>query len=77
MSTEPELPPTGEQIHMPEPSLLPLLLTIGITVLLIGVTGSPILLVSGTVLTVIVLARWIVDARREYRHLPAHHGDGH
>ena len=33
---DPEVPPTGEEIHLPGPSIQPLLLTIGITVALVG-----------------------------------------
>ena len=35
---DPEVPPAGEEIHLPGPSLQPLLLTVGITIALIGVT---------------------------------------
>lgn len=72
-----QLPPVGEEIHLPGGSIQPLLLTIGITIALIGVTFSIVLVILGGVLTVWTLARWIADARREMAALPAHHGDGH
>ena len=43
LMSEPErgsVPPAGEEIHLPGPSLQPLLLTVGVTMLLIGVTTS-------------------------------------
>jgi hypothetical protein len=78
MSTEESnVPPAGEDIHLPGSSIQPLLLTVGITLALIGVTWKWWALVGGLVLTVVVLAFWIRDAMREYRHLPLEHGDGH
>jgi hypothetical protein len=69
------VPPAGEDIHIPGPSAQPLLLAIGITVFLLGLTISWILLVLGGVLTVAVLAGWIAGAVREFDELPAdHHG---
>ena len=72
---ETPVPPTGEEIHLPEGSLHPLLLTVGVTAALVGVTTWPALLIAGLVLTVGVLYAWIRDARAEMASLPAHHGD--
>ena len=71
MSTlEPDPPPAGEEIHLPGPSLQPILLAFGITLALVGVTLGMFLLVSGLILTVWVTIRWIADTRREMRALP-------
>ena len=67
-------PPVGEEIHMPEPSLIPILNAFGLTVALIGVTSSMVVLIAGTILFVITLVLWIRDARREFASLPAEHG---
>ncbi|HWT93595.1 MAG TPA: hypothetical protein VN238_11395 [Solirubrobacteraceae bacterium] len=67
------VPPAGEEIHLPPGSAQPLLLTIGVTLSLLGITISPIILVTGIVLTVWVLFVWIRDAVHEYRHLPLEH----
>ena len=67
---EPDVPPAGEEIHLPEPSILPMLLAVGITIALVGVTISPILIVIGVGLSVPVLYKWIRSARAEFRHLP-------
>jgi hypothetical protein len=66
-------PPVGEEIHMPGPSLQPLLLTVGVTMILLGVTSGTFLLVAGAVLTLGTLFVWIRDARREFEHLPSEH----
>ena len=63
-------PPAGEEIHIPGPSLQPVLLAFGITLALLGVTLGNFVLVSGLVLTVWVIARWVADTRREMSHLP-------
>lgn len=71
MSTlEPETPPPGEHIHLPGPSLQPILLAFGITIALVGVTLGKFLLISGLILTIWVMIRWISDTRREMRALP-------
>ena len=71
MSTlEPETPPPGEHIHLPGPSLQPILMALGITLALVGVTLGRFLLVSGLILTVWVTIRWIADTRREMAALP-------
>ena len=67
------VPPAGEELHIPSGSIHPLLLTLGITTALLGVTISTILLVAGLVLTAGVLFTWIRDARREYEELPLDH----
>jgi hypothetical protein len=74
---DPEIPPVGEEIHLPVGSLQPLLLTVGITVALIGVTTSIVLVIAGSLLALWTLIRWIADARREMAELPVHHGEHH
>ena len=68
--SETEAPPVGEEIHLPGPSLQPLLLAFGITLTLVGVTLGRFLLISGLVLTVWVIVRWVADTRREMGELP-------
>jgi hypothetical protein len=67
---EPDTPPAGEEIHLPGASLQPVLLAFGITIALVGVTLGNFLLISGLILTVAVIIRWISDTRREMRALP-------
>ncbi len=67
---EPDTPPAGEHIHLPGPSLQPVLLALGLTLVLVGVTLGRLLLVAGLVLSVWVTVRWIADTRREMRALP-------
>ena len=67
---DPEIPPTGEEIHLPGPSLLPLLTAVGITLALVGVTTYIEVTIAGVILTVVCVLRWIGDTRREIDELP-------
>ena len=69
-SIDPEIPPTGEEIHLPGPSIDPLLLTVGITAALIGVTTSIVLVIAGILLSLVVTVRWIRSAREDIDELP-------
>jgi hypothetical protein len=67
---DPEIPPAGEQVHLPGPSLVPFLTAIGVTMLLIGITISLILVIAGGLLTVGCVIRWIRDTHRDIDELP-------
>jgi hypothetical protein len=71
-----EAPPTGEEVHLPGPSILPILTAVGITLALIGITTFIEFSVIGVLLTVGCLWRWIKDTRHEVDELPldAHEG---
>ncbi len=66
-------PPAGEEIHLPGPSLQPLMLTVGVTVLLVGVTTAIWMVIAGGIIVLVTLYLWIRDARREFEHLPSEH----
>ena len=68
-----EAPPVGEQIHMPAPSILPILNAIGLAVAIIGITISPLMIVVGLALFVVTAIVWIRDSRREFQELPLDH----
>jgi hypothetical protein len=67
---DPQVPPVGEEIHLPEPSILPLLSTVGVTLAVVGITISLIFVIAGSLLTVVCVARWIANTRREVDELP-------
>jgi hypothetical protein len=70
---EPDVPPVGEEIHLPGPSILPLLTAIGVTLALIGVTTFIEFTVVGVILTLGCIWRWVKDTRREVNELPLDH----
>ena len=67
------VPPAGEELHIPGPSVHPLLLTIGVTVALLGITIQWWMCIAGGVLALAVLVAWIRGAGDEFAHLPAEH----
>jgi hypothetical protein len=67
---DPEVPPVGEEIHLPGPSILPVLTAVGITLALVGITTFPELTVIGAVLTLWCIVRWIKDTHGEVDELP-------
>jgi hypothetical protein len=67
---DPEIPPAGEEIHLPGPSILPLLTAVGITLALVGVTTFIELTVIGVLLTLYAVGRWIKETRHEIDELP-------
>ena len=70
---DPEIPPVGEEIHLPGASIQPFLLTIGITCFIVGLTWKTWLLILGAALAIVVIGFWIRDARRELDSLPVEH----
>jgi hypothetical protein len=73
---DPPVPPVGEEIHLPGPSLQPVLLAFGITLALLGVTMGRTIMIAGLILSVWVTIRWIADTRRDINALPVDH-DAH
>ena len=69
---DPEIPPAGEEIHLPGPSVQPFLLAVFMTIALIGVTFSVVLVIAGVIGSLWVIVRWVADTRREIAELPVH-----
>jgi hypothetical protein len=67
---DPDVPPAGEEIHLPGNTIQPLVLTVGITLLLIGLTTWIGFLIAGGVITVWTILHWIRDTRRDIAELP-------
>jgi hypothetical protein len=70
---DPEPPPVGEEIHLPGPSILPVLTAVGITATLVGITTFIELTVAGALLTIGCVWRWIKDTRADIDELPLDH----
>jgi hypothetical protein len=69
-SLEPQPPPVGEEIHLPGPSILPVLTALGVTLALVGITTFIELTVAGVLLTTWCVVRWIKETRAEIDELP-------
>ena len=66
-------PPPGEEIHLPGPTILPLVAAIAITLIVIGTTIWWVYSAVGAVVLIVVLYRWIRDVRRDVASLPEEH----
>jgi hypothetical protein len=72
-AVDPETPPVGEEIHLPGPSLLPLVSAIGITLTIVGTTLTLIISAVGLIIVVVTTVMWIRDTRRDIAQLPDEH----
>jgi hypothetical protein len=63
------------EIHLPQPSLVPMFTAAGISVALIGlILGWPFVALGGLV-TLIAVVKWIRDVRQDIEQLPSGSGD--
>jgi hypothetical protein len=80
MAGEPEtredaLPQPTEQVHMPEPSYLPVVTAFGITLMLVGVVLTWIMTIVGAIFFVLAAVRWVRGTRSDIAELPLAHSD--
>ncbi|HWK27680.1 MAG TPA: cytochrome c oxidase subunit 4 [Solirubrobacter sp.] len=66
-------PPAGEEIHMPAPSILPLVNAAGLAVMIVSLTLSWWLVGLGGFIFLTSTVRWIADTRRDIAELPLEH----
>ena len=74
--TEPQnndTPPVGEEIHLPGPSLLPLAVAVGLTLMVVGLTIGWWMSIIGLILFLTSTGIWIRDTRRDMDDLPEDH----
>lgn len=70
---EHDVPPAGEEIHLPGPSLLPIMCAAGLTLAIVGITLGLVFLISGGALFLYSAIRWIGETRRDIAQLPPEH----
>jgi hypothetical protein len=68
-----ETPPVGEEIHLPGPTIIPLLSAAGITLMVIGTTINWMFSILGLVIFLVTTWMWIRDTRRDIDELPEEH----
>jgi hypothetical protein len=68
-----QAPPAGEEIHLPGPSIIPLLNAVGLTLSIVGITTFIEFTVVGVILFLVTLVIWIRDVRRDFDELPLEH----
>jgi Flp pilus assembly protein TadB len=66
-------PAPGEEIHLPGPTILPVVAAVAITLIVVGTTLGLIFVIVGAVVLLVVAVRWIADTRRDVAVLPEQH----
>jgi hypothetical protein len=66
-------PPPSEEIHLPEPSYLPALTALGITIAVAGIVLSWVIAGIGVAIALVAIVRWIRQTREEMAELPLEH----
>jgi hypothetical protein len=70
---DPGVPPPGEEIHMPRPSILPLINAAGLALAIVSLTLTWIFVAAGLIVFVVTAIKWIADVRRDIEDLPLEH----
>jgi Flp pilus assembly protein TadB len=67
------VPPTGEEIHMPAPSIIPLINAGALALAIVCITLSWVLVAVFGFVFAVTTIRWIADTRRDIAQLPLDH----
>ncbi|HEX8067070.1 MAG TPA: hypothetical protein VF520_11135 [Thermoleophilaceae bacterium] len=69
----PAVPPPSEEVHLPDPSYMPVATAFGITLAVVGVVLSWAMVAIGLAIAVAAIYRWIRATREEMADLPLEH----
>ena len=67
------VPPAGEEVHMPAPSILPLINAASLALTIVSLTLSWYLVGLGGFFFILTSIVWIADTRRDIANLPLEH----
>jgi hypothetical protein len=67
------IPPAGEEIHMPAPSIIPLINAAALALAIVSITLSWYIVVFAGIIFLWTTVRWIADTRRDIAALPLDH----
>ena len=67
------VPPAGEEVHMPEPSIIPLVNSAALAIAIVSITLNWYIVALAGLVFVITTIRWIADVRRDIDALPLEH----
>jgi lipid-A-disaccharide synthase-like uncharacterized protein len=67
------VPPAGEEVHMPAPSILPLINAASLALTIVSITLSWYLVGLGGFFFIITTIAWIASTRRDIQDLPLEH----
>ncbi len=66
-------PPVGEEVHMPAPSVLPLINAASLAIAIVSITLSWWIVGAAMIVFLATAIRWIRDVRRDISELPLEH----
>ena len=69
-------PPAGEEVHMPAPSILPLINAAALALAIISITISWWVVGFGVIVFLATTLRWVRDVKRDIAELPLDHSHG-
>jgi Flp pilus assembly protein TadB len=68
-------PPAGEEVHMPEHSIIPVINAAALATAIVAITLSWFVVAFAMIVFIATTVKWIADVRRDISHLPLdHHG---
>ena len=67
------IPPAGEEIHMPEPSIIPIVNAAALAIAIVSITLSWYVVALGGLVFLVTTVKWIADVRRDIDQLPLEH----
>jgi len=72
--TDHDVPPVGEEVHMPAASILPLINSAGLAATIVGITTIRAVSYIGFAVFLVSTVIWAIKARHELDELPLEHG---
>ena len=66
-------PPIGEEVHMPEHSVLPVINAAALAIAIVAITLSWIVVAAALVVFLVTTVMWVADVRRDIASLPLEH----
>jgi Cytochrome c oxidase subunit IV len=73
LEDSPGITPVGEEVHMPEPSALPLINAAALAIAIVSITISWWLVAVAGLIFLATAIRWIRDVKRDVADLPLEH----
>ena len=67
------IPPAGEEIHMPAPSLIPVVNAAALAIAIVSITLSWYVVALAGLVFLVTTVKWIADVRRDIAELPLEH----
>ena len=67
------VPPVGEEVHMPEPSIIPIVNAAALAIAIVSITLSWYVVALAGFVFLVSTVKWVADVRRDIAELPLEH----